>query len=951
MAAKDSKKTATQATRQEEPGPVHRIPPGLASRSALTEETRPDQKGSFGFRGGVIAFVDWEGKVYVTPGTRLKLELLEQAGFTKPKPPIEVPGSDGSVKSKRWLRKNLPPNEIHRSVEENQLPKVEPKVYAGIIQANLEGLRDLPREFLDRCVPVREKLYFYVGLCASYRGILSFTDWSTDTWITPFSERKRRILEDHGYSYVESMIRVPYSLESEENQLWLVKHIPPSEWELTEKEIEEERAEESMKKAQERIKKLGLKELPEDLLACSAKCEEEFPEYIGITGAHNGVLAFTDPLGQTFVTPVTRGKVDQLRSLGYQFMGSSIKIPHSLKTREDIEWLQSHIAREHWDTAAEVARAEQQHETLEQAEKRQRSLHLEDLPSTLLEHSIKTDAQQSGFVGQYFIRGEMLGFVDPTGAVFITPLTGKKISVLRQANYKEAHTGFRMPHSGGTQQDLDYIVRHLSQEELDQSRLEREEETRIAKERIREKVLKKVKLKPVPADLLSRCAKTDQLDVGQIGVCCSRGGVTCFIYEDGYYYITPTVPWKEETLRKAGYHQPDHLIRVPYGSNTREDQLWLQENLPAGELERSREENQTLEEKKSSAELKKRLQQIGIDEKLPEPIAARAAVTDMVNMEQVGHYMTQGSVITFVGPDGRVWVTPETPEKLEMLKSANYTHATRRIPAPHVTDLPEDLAWLEANLPAGEIERSRKEREKVESDKEEHLAHDIADRKGIKPLTEEFTGRCALAGKVASQHVGIYFHRDGMMFVVDSGRNLYVTPVTQAKHKYVIEKGYHQQDIAPPVPYASGSDKDTAWIQDNLPESEIDRSGEENEKLQKSRLDEKTVKNMEKYQLEPVPEAILKRSADSGSTEPENIGRLGVYRGVFAFVLPSERVMISWYTPQKQEALEECGYKMEGRLPIKVPYAMPDSAQRKWLVGHLPKPDQEEEISVEENAE
>ena len=108
---------------------------------------------------------------------------------------------------------------------------------------------------------------------------------------------------------------------------------------------------------------------------------------------------------------------------------------------------------------------------------------------------------------------------------------------------------------------------------------------------------------------------------------------------------------------------------------------------------------------------------------------------------------------------------------------------------------------------------------------------------------------------------------------------------------------------------------------------------------------------MELYSLKPIPEDIYKRSVDSDVLDKDNIGRIGVYRGVLAFVNPDERVYISWYTPDKQELLETKGYKMEGRLPIKVPHAMPDPKERIWLLKNLPEPDEEELFSVNENAE
>ena len=141
------------------------------------------------------------------------------------------------------------------------------------------------------------------------------------------------------------------------------------------------------------------------------------------------------------------------------------------------------------------------------------------------------------------------------------------------------------------------------------------------------------------------------------------------------------------------------------------------------------------------------------------------------------------------------------------------------------------------------------------------------------------------------------------------------------------------------------------WIESHLPEGELERTRSEIQSIEKVEDDEKVKENMEKYSLEHVPDNILERSADSGQLDGDNIGRLGIYRGVLAFVQPDERVFVSWYTPDKQEALEDCGYKEAGRIPIKVPHAMPEPDQRQWLVQNLPEPDDEEQISADENEE
>ena len=72
---------------------------------------------------------------------------------------------------------------------------------------------------------------------------------------------------------------------------------------------------------------------------------------------------------------------------------------------------------------------------------------------------------------------------------------------------------------------------------------------------------------------------------------------------------------------------------------------------------------------------------------------------------------------------------------------------------------------------------------------------------------------------------------------------------------------------------------------------------------------------------------------------------------MMAYVNPDEKVYVTWYTPDKQELIEEHGYRLDGRMPIKVPYAMPDPMQRMWLIKNLPKPDDEEQFSFDENSE
>jgi len=952
MSKQESNPAAVDSSAKQAGGGGKITPPGLLSRSALLDdETRPEQKGAYGFKGGLIAFVDWDGRVYVTPGTKLKLDMLTEAGFKRPGKQVDVPYSDGTVKSKRWLRMKLPKSEIIRTVEENRLTKLEPRVYNALLKVNLEGLRDLPEEFLsERCAKVKEKSFHYIGLSASFRGILSFTDWEANTWLTPYSNFKRDLLAEHGYFYVESMIQVPYSIESEENREWLSRNIPAEEWARTRKELEEGRLQESLNKAKKKIEELGLKDLPEELLNCSAASEDKLPGYIGMAGSHNGILSFTDPLEQTFVTPVTKEKVDLLKSLGYQFMGSAIKVPHSLKTDEDIAWLKANISAEHWESAKQTAKAELEMIEMEQAEKRQRSLGLEELPGELLDRSIKTDSKQPGSAGQYHVRHDILGFVGPTGVVYITPVTNKKISLLREANYRQSPAGFRVPCSDGTQEDLDFIRRHLSQEELDKSALERREEAENERKAKTDRAVKDLSLKQLPEDLISRSAKTEQQDIQLIGHYCLRSGLTCFINSDSYFYVTPSTPWKEEALRKAGYRQPDHLIKIPYGSKTEEDRQWLKSNLPEGEFEKSSQEIAQKEEELKEKERKMVLAKAGISDKPPEEIASRSAKTEELCPDQVGHYIIQGEILAFVGPDQHIWITPYALSKTEILQNDNYKHATRRIVIPFVSDSEADIQWRQENFPEGELKRSREELQATEEGKEDRLARDIADQRSLRALDSAILQRCLRAEKISAQLVGVYIQRGEMLFFVNPERILHITPFTQEKLNSLVTAGYYTQDFAD-IPHASASEEDIQWIESNLPEGELERTRKEIQNIEQVEDDEKVKENIEKFSLKPVPDSILERSADSAQPDPGNIGRLGVYRGVLAFVQPDERVFVSWYTPDKQEALENCGYKLEGRITIKVPYAMPDSNQRQWLLDNLPDPDDEEQISVEENAE
>ena len=926
-------------------------PKGLIERSIHLDEPRKDLSLSYGFKGGMIAFVDHDGEVYLTPGTRLKLDLLQHCGFSNPRPQIEVPHSDGSVKSKRFIKKKLPKGEIRRSLEENRMPKLDAQVYTSIIDVNLDGLEELPDDFMLRCAEVEEKFYAYVGLCAAYRGILSFTDWDTTTWVTPFSDLKKELLLQHGYQWVGSMIKVPYSLNDPQNTQWLAAHIPAEEWSRSEMEIEQKRAEENLRKARERIEKLGLKDLPEELMESCARSDIAYNEYAGMCGAHNGILSFTDGEGVTFVTPATREKLETLKEHGYQYVGSTIKIPHSLKTPEDIAWLQENISVEHWEDAKRSARNELQQKQFEQAERLQRKLGLDDLPEDLTGHSIRTEKKQAAYVGQYFVRNDILGYVDPMGLVWVTPSTNRKIEMLKKANYRPAQTGFSMPYSDGTPQDLDMIQRHLSRKEIEESRSEREEEKNRQKAKQRDKVLEKAGLEEIPEKLLERSAVTEEENIELIGTFCSRNGITCFVREDGLFYVTPTVPWKEKMLRDAGYRAPDNMVRVPYGSGTEEDRMWLETCLPSGEFERSAKELAEIEQSKATEGRRKLLEKLGIEDKLPEEISSRSARTDKVNEEQIGHYYAEGELIGIVGPDAAVWVTPTTPAKLEALKKANYNYATRRLVIPYSSEATEDRLWLEQNLPEGEIDRSRQEIEQDKDSKEEHLAAEIAGQKRLKALAPELADRCVLIEKVNAQHVGSYFIRQDLLFFINEARDYYITPNNAEKVEMLTGAGYTLAEGITDLPYSKPSDDDIETLRAMIPQEEWDRCRQEEKSKEQAQQDQKAQANMEKFGLKPLTEEVTDRSADSGFLDPDNIGRIGIYRGVMAFVMADERVMITWYTPEKQDQLEKCGFSAEGRMPIKVPYAMPDPEQRMWLLENLPEPDEEEEISVEENEE
>ena len=521
---------------------------------------------------------------------------------------------------------------------------------------------------------------------------------------------------------------------------------------------------------------------------------------------------------------------------------------------------------------------------------------------------------------------------------------------LEQANYKHALRGFTIPYSNGTEEDLEFIRENLSQEELDLTQQEidaSEEETR---EKYKKKILDRLELKELPAELMERSAKTEVEDMDLIGRYQSRGGVTCFIREDGCYFVTPTVHWKEKALRDAGYQPPEKLIRVPYGSESEEDRLWLEENLPSGEIEKSRQEIEEQEGRDEEQTLKKIQEELGIGDKVPEKLAERSAKTEGINMEQIGRYLVQDDFLGFVGPDGSVWITLNSPKKTEMLKEANYQYADRKINLPHSTALENDQEWRKANLSEGEEERTRQETTEIENMEEDKKAKEITAQREIKELPEDFLDRFVQTQAVEVEMIGRYLERFDMIYLIAPDRHLYISPSTPNKLKTIKDAGYLSPAKIDHLLYCSGDESAMQWIKENLPAGEMERCQQEQEDIEKTESDRKITENMEKFSLEAIPESLLERSVDSGHRDPENIGRLGIFRGVLAFVQPDKRTFVTWYTEEKQETLEDCGYKLEGYMPIKVPYAQAEESQRQWLLEYLPEPDEEEKISMEENA-
>ena len=927
-----------------------KIPSGLQMRSVQLEDPLPDQAGNYAFKNGVLAFVDDDGTVYITPGTRVKMEILQEEGFKNPRPQMEVPYSDGSTKSKYWIKRNMPAVELHRTVEENRMPKVDGRVKAGMMKINRDGLDPLDDDFLQkRCARVEGKNYSSIGLIGSFRGILGFTDWKGNSYVTPFTSNKVEYLENHGYVYVESMIQVPYGLNSEENRTWLAENIPPEEWGKSQGEVNEEKEKIAIEKAKKRIEELGIKEVPEDLLESSAVAEQENEQYIGLAGVHNGILSYTDPSGSTYVTPATSEKIDILVENGYQYMGSSIKVPHSLKTEADIEWLRENIKPEYWERAREINKKEKEEKDKEATEARRKEYKLENIPDGFLEKTIRTDVKQLNYVGKYFVRNSILGFVHPSEYVYITPVLAEKIKILEECGYQRAETGFTVPYSDGKMEDYAYIRKYLSQDEIDASideKLTGEDEKR--EKRIAD-ILEKANIDDLPQELLERSTRTEFEDIQHIGKFVSRNKVLAFVRENGYFYVTPVVSWKIKVLKDAGYREPDELIRIPYGSGSDDDKLWLRNYLPEGELEKSEEERMQEDDQAEQKHIEELLEKRGIPDRIPDELEDRCVRTDKMEIENIGRYQVQHEWLAFVGPDAYIWLTPNCPSKVKSLTANGYSHITVRMVVPHVSGSQEDINWRNENLPPGEMERTRRELEDLDDKQEEKITAELLEKRKIGTLPDEFWGRCVKTEKVDVDLIGCYIDRNEMLYIISPDKYVYITPSTPKKIKTIKENNYTFPVKAVRLPYTSDDENDMAWIQENLPEGEYERSKNEIKEVEESEDQKKIKINMEKFKLNELPGSLLDRSADSGKKDKENIGRLGVFRGVMAFVCPDERVFVTWFTPDKQQALEDCGYKEEGYMPIKVPYAMQDSEQRDWLIENLPEADEEEEFSVSEN--
>ena len=928
-----------------------RVPRGLQMRSVQLEDPLPDKAGNYAFKNGVLAFVDDDGTAYVTPGTRIKMEVLQEAGFKNPRPQMEVPYSDGSTKSKYWIRRNMPAAELHRTVEENRMPKVDGKVKAGMIKINRDGLDLLDDDFLrKRCARTEGKHYSSIGLIGSFRNILGFTDWKGNCYVTPFTGRKVEFLEKHGYVYVESMIQVPHAMNTEENRTWLAENIPPEEWGKSQEEVSEEKEKLAVEKARQKIEELGIKELPEEFLESGAVAEEENEKYIGLSGVHNGILSFTDPNGKTYVTPATTQKIQGLVEHGYQFMGSSIRIPHSLKTEEDIKWLKENIDQQYWDKAREKNRKEREEKEIEETEARRLQYKLENIPAELIDKTIKTDVQQMNYIGRYFVRNSVLGFVQPSGFVYITPVMKDKVKILLECGYKNAETGFTVPYSDGKMEDYAYIRKHLSQAEMDASIDEKLAGEDAQREKIINDILEKANIGDLPAELLERSTRTDFEDIQHIGKYVSRNEVLAFVRGNGFFYVTPAVAWKTKALKDAGYREPDELVKIPYGSGSDTDRQWLVINLPEGEIKRSQAERMDEENQAEKTHIEKMVEKKGIPSHIPGELEDRCAKTEKKEIENIGTYQVQQEWLAFVGPDAYIRLTPNCPSKVKSLTANGYTHVTKRMVVPHESASPEDIRWREENLPSGEMERTRRELEELNLQHEEKIIAELMEKKKIGTLPDEFWERCVKTEKVDVDLIGCYLEKHEMLYIIGTDRYVYITPDTPGKIKAIKEKNYSFPVKAVRLPYTSDDENDIEWIKANLPEGEYERSRGEVKEVEESEDKKKIKANMEKHKLKELPSSLYDRSADSAKKDKGNIGRIGIFRGVLAFVCPDERVFVTWFTPEKQQILEDCGYKEEGYMPIKVPYAMQDKDQRGWLIENLPEADEDEEFSLTENA-
>ena len=118
-------------------------------------------------------------------------------------------------------------------------------------------------------------------------------------------------------------------------------------------------------------------------------------------------------------------------------------MPHSLKTQEDIAWLQKNIPAGEWDNAHEANLAETHRRDEEMADKFRRALDLKDLSTDLLDRSVQTEKKLPRYIGQYFVRHDVLGYVCPNAYVHITPSAPSKIDLLKTPTTKPRPLAFR----------------------------------------------------------------------------------------------------------------------------------------------------------------------------------------------------------------------------------------------------------------------------------------------------------------------------------------------------------------------------------------------------------------------------------------------------------------------------------------------------------------------------